>query len=220
MQERAANLESYYQSLSRGPSITGACCMHLPIGLNGKRILDIACRKGQGLLKLAEAAGKQGFVAGCDWRMEYIAFASVLASNEASSDSNLAPITVRTAYPESLSSSFSLESFDVVYVNSIFNLFFDPRASLKEFLRVLQPGGILALDGLFSETPKNDSTREAGRAAGDAVDAAMSLNACCQLLAEAGFELLDVQNFGLAKNEQGESTGAGAYLLRARKPVQ
>ena len=53
---------SYYAALSPAAGFQGRCAMSIPADIEGKRVLDVCCRKGKGAFALADAVGPSGFV--------------------------------------------------------------------------------------------------------------------------------------------------------------
>ena len=57
---------SYYAALSPAAGFQGRCAMSIPADIEGKRVLDVCCRKGKGAFALADAVGPSGYVIGVD----------------------------------------------------------------------------------------------------------------------------------------------------------
>lgn len=103
----------------------------------GLRVLDVGCGPGNITAHIAEVVGEKGSVVGIDPSQERITLAQEIAT------SNLSFYVGRA---EDLS-QFASGSFDVVYVNSTFHWVEDQPAAVKEFGRVLKPGGRLGISG-------------------------------------------------------------------------
>jgi SAM-dependent methyltransferase len=99
----------------------------------GMRVLDVGCGPGNLTAHLAELVGESGSVVGVDPSKERIAIA--VESNI--TRQNLSFVEGRA---EDLS-RFPAASFDIVFVNSTFHWVQDQPAALREFARVLKPGG-------------------------------------------------------------------------------
>ncbi|TLD04119.1 hypothetical protein PgNI_11316 [Pyricularia grisea] len=99
----------------------------------GMHVLDIGCGPGNLTAHIAELVGPTGKVVGIDPSKERLALAQDLATNR----SNL---TFEVGQAEDLS-RFADGSFDVVYVNATFHWIGDQARAVREFHRVLKPGG-------------------------------------------------------------------------------
>jgi ubiquinone/menaquinone biosynthesis C-methylase UbiE len=100
----------------------------------GQHVLDVACGRGAGLLRAAEAVGARGRVVGIDLAPEMV--------QQAISDAaalGLANVEGRVGDAERLDAADA--TFDAVLCG--FGVFFfpDPDAALAEVLRVVRPGG-------------------------------------------------------------------------------
>lgn len=102
--------------------------------LVGMRVLDVGCGPGNLTAHIAELVGDAGSVVGVDPSRERIAIA---VEQEQVKKPNLSFYEGRA---EDLS-LFPSASFDVVFVNSTFHWVEDQPLALKEFARVLKPGG-------------------------------------------------------------------------------
>lgn len=105
----------------------------------GHRVLDVACGTGALACAAATLAGEQGSVVGLDINEEMLKVARTkpVAIDWQSGEAELLP--------------FSDESFDAVASQFGFMFFTDQACALKEMMRVLRPGGRLAVavcDGL------------------------------------------------------------------------
>lgn len=160
-----ATWENHYAALPADDSVASRCFMALEgVAWEGKRVLDVACRRGKGAFKLSEQVGPQGYVVGVDWREGFVAEAQE-AMPAALKRSGLteANLEFRVAFPEDLAAA-ALEdnSFDVVYVNNGLAHFADPPRALGECARVLVSGGVLVVEIIAGDSP------ETGSAAGPA----------------------------------------------------
>ncbi|MEN8214214.1 MAG: methyltransferase domain-containing protein [Pseudomonadota bacterium] len=99
----------------------------------GQRVLDVACGTGVLTMEAASRAGEKGFVAGIDAGPGMLAVASQL--NPA--------LEWREGAAESL--PYRADSFDAVISQFGLMFFQDRPAALREMLRVLDPGGQLAV---------------------------------------------------------------------------
>lgn len=145
---------SYYASLAPAAGFQGRCAMSIPCDIEGKRVLDVCCRKGKGAFALADAVGPSGFVVGVDPDADNVAAACAAApKNHWAGSSWEHYLRFSQALPENLSGAgIGNAVFDLVYINSVLNLAWSMPASLAEFARVLAPGGRLwVAQGVFAE---------------------------------------------------------------------
>src|SRR5580765_4739974 len=132
----------------------------------GDRVLDVACGTGVLTREAAQRAGPTGAVTGLDLSPEMLAVAARLSP----------ALRWRQGSADSL--PFADQSFDAVVSQFGLMFFPDPVAGLREMMRVLVPGGRLAVAvwGSLADTPAYAAEvalveRLAGRAAGDALRA-------------------------------------------------
>jgi ubiquinone/menaquinone biosynthesis C-methylase UbiE len=104
----------------------------------GKRVLDVAGGAGEPSLTIAELVGSAGHIDYCDPVKGMMETAQRQAR-----DRGLANISFQCAAAESLPFDDSL--FDAVTCRFGAMFFADPSLGLKEMLRVLKPGGVMAL---------------------------------------------------------------------------
>ena len=186
----ATALENHYAALAKDGGYTAFCRMTLPEGeLEGKRILDVGCRRGQGVFKLSSLAGADGYVVGVDWDEALLAQA-LEASPRALEKNGFSETNFQFcfAYPEDLAAAGLEEgTFDVVYLNSVFNLAFDQGAVLAELFRVLAPGGMLVLETVVADGPRDDDVVAQARALGNPIQAAPYTGTLIRDLMMTGF---------------------------------
>lgn len=179
-------LSAYYAAIPSEDGFAGMCHMALPSGLRGATVLDVGCRKGQGVFKYSEAVGPDGRAIGVDPSPEYIEAAKA-GTQKALVRNGLAQSNMefRVGYPENTGQPD--ESVDVVYTNSSLNLAMDPAAALREMYRVLKPGGRLFVDGAVADAPRDADVVLAAKRIGNSVQAAPCRAEFEQLLGEVGF---------------------------------
>ena len=100
---------------------------------SGQRVLDVACGTGVLACAAAKQTGPSGKIIGLDVNQEMLAVAR----------SKAAPVEWCQGQAESL--PFADESFDAVVSQFGFMFFDDQRTALQEMMRVLSPGGQLAV---------------------------------------------------------------------------
>lgn len=151
-EESLSALRLHYRTLSSKGNYAGRCAMDLPDDLEGKRVLDVCCRKGKGVFELSDHTGDRGFILGIDPDAANIELARARAAdNHWAGERWPAYMRFEQAWPEDLSVAGVRDaSYDVAYVNSVINLFYDRARALAEFHRVLVPGGRLwVAQGVF-----------------------------------------------------------------------
>lgn len=222
------NLEAYYAQLPREGGFVSKCRMALTdTSLEGKRVLDVGCRRGKGVFKLSDRVGAAGHVTGVDWRPEFLEEAREGAARALErsglTESNM---DFRAAFPEDLrATGIEDGSYDVVYVNNGITLFADPARAVREFARALVPGGMLILetvvrnDGEEDEPALTAADIEAARAAGNSVEAARTITETLAWLEAAGFgEPTVAESFPVAPDgrqmPEGEATGSPLFMVK------
>lgn len=115
----------------------------------GARVLDVACGRGASLFPAAEQAGERGRVLGIDLSSGMIRETSVELSAR-----GLSNVELRVMDAEAL--ELPDAAFDIVLCG--FAVFFFPNVhvALREFRRVLRPGGRLALSSWGGLDPRWD----------------------------------------------------------------
>lgn len=103
----------------------------------GTHILDVGCGTGNLTAHIASLVGPTGRVVGVDPSAQRIAIASQLSAPN---------LSFRPGTAEDLS-AFPSASFDAVFVNSTLHWVQDQPRAMREFARVLRPGGKLGISG-------------------------------------------------------------------------
>lgn len=182
---------SYYAALSPVAGFQGRCAMSIPADIEGKRVLDVCCRKGKGAFALADAVGTSGFVVGVDPDADNVAAACAAApKNHWAGASWERHLRFLPAIPENLSQACIEDgSFDLVYINSVLNLAWSLPVALAEFARVLAPGGRLwVAQGVFAEDGSDAQGDIVGESSSiDVFSLARLCAAFEQMCLEAGF---------------------------------
>ena len=163
--------------------------MTLP-SMDGKRVLNVCCRRGKGAFKMSAMVGAKGRVIGTDWSRDYI--------EEAKADSERAwrknhlketNMEFHVAYPENLmEAGIGNNSVDMVYINNVMTLLYDQGEALKEFYRVLKPGGLLICETIFSSDKRDEEVVSKARAIGNSIQAAHTREEFVEMSNAAGFE--------------------------------
>ena len=193
----ADELRKHYSGKQFEYGFASICKMILPTGdLKGKKVLDICCRRGRGVYKLSSLVGAQGHAYGVDWSAAYVEEAKD-GADRAWHESGLkeSNMDFRVAYPEDLiSAGFGSSTMDVVYVNNVMTLFLDQASAIKEFGRVLKPGGLLIMETIFADRTRDERVIDEARAIGNSVQAARTQEENYAWLASAGFETPSIED--------------------------
>ena len=216
-------LAAYYSGKQFEYGFTSVCKMLLPVSeLKGKKVLDICCRRGRGVYKLSAMVGNGGSAMGVDWSPSYIAEAQD-GMDRAWHDSGLARnnMEFRVAYPENLiAAGVGSGVFDMVYCNNVATLFFDQAQALKEFARVLKPGGLLVLETVFADGPRTPEVVEAARAAGNSVQAARTQEENFAWLEAAGFAAPSIEESYEVEAARGYKAGSAYQAVEGDADVR
>jgi ubiquinone/menaquinone biosynthesis C-methylase UbiE len=109
----------------------------------GWRVLDVGCGTGRLTEYVASLVGKAGHVVGIDPLQTRIGIARIRAASN---------LSFQVGRAERLDGFFE-NSFDAVYLNSVFHWLPEKRQSLAEIYRVLKPGGRLGISTASKERP-------------------------------------------------------------------
>ena len=111
----------------------------------GEKVLDLGCGTGRLSAYVAQLVGDRGAVYGIDplpLRIE-------VAKRRQRQHQNLHFAVASASYLD----LYADNTFDVVYLNSVFHWLVDKSAALQEIRRVLKPGGRLAISAASKEKP-------------------------------------------------------------------
>ncbi|MGW3567075.1 methyltransferase domain-containing protein [Streptomyces sp. NPDC000941] len=171
----------------------------------GCRVLDAGCGIGSPALRVAASTGAE--VLGITISGQQVDQAVELTERAGMSD------RVRFQLKDAMDTGFEAASFDAVLAfESIVHM--DRPTALREWKRVLKPGGRIVLTDTF---PLGDSVRQPGDTVGDVASMA-SLEDYPGLLADAGLELDDLRD--VTEHTKFTFTRVIDGILRCRKDFE
>lgn len=118
----------------------------------GDRVLDLGSGSGMDVFVAALHAGDLGHVTGLDMTPEQLE-----KSRDLRDMADFTNVAFKHGYIEDL--SFDDETFDVVISNGVINLSAEKEQVFDEVMRVLKPGGRLAVSDIISEKQMPDSIK-------------------------------------------------------------
>lgn len=191
------DLAHHYANKEFEYGFASVCKMLLPASeLKGKRVLDVGSRRGRGVYKISSMVGNDGHAIGIDWSPSYVQ-ESIDGMNRAWHDSGLKGnnMEFHMAYPEDLiSAGIGTGTLDAVYVNNVMTLFYDQEQALREFGRVLKPGGLLIMETVFADRDRDESVVKEAREMGNSIQAARTEAENLAWLDAAGFDTPSVED--------------------------
>ena len=185
----AKMLAAFYADQPKEWGFHSQCKMTLIGDIRGRKVIDIDCRRGKGVIKLSDYVGQNGFALGVDPSPEFIQI-GLSFMDEAWRKNGLLRnnMDYRVAYPENLSvAGVGDGEFDLVFANASINLAYDPRAAFAEFFRVLRPGGVLIYDSVVAEQERDPQVVEQARAMANSIQSALPRATVNDYVREAGF---------------------------------
>ncbi len=218
-----ADLKAFYAGRQFEYGFASVCKMTLPVDrMKGKKVLDLCCRRGKGAYKLSAIVGDEGSVLGIDWSADYIAEAKD-GMERAWRKSNLKRnnMEFRVAYPEDLMMAGVGSSFmDMAYVNNVVTLFADPAKAVGELARVLKKGGLLVLETVYADVPRDEAVVAAAREMGNSIQAARTLSENIEMLKAAGFEAPEIMDEYDVEADRGFKAGSTVETVPSAENVR
>ncbi|MEE0845009.1 MAG: methyltransferase domain-containing protein [Eggerthellaceae bacterium] len=216
-------LAEFYNGKQFEYGFTSVCKMLLPVSdLKGKKVLNIGCRRGRGVYKMSAMVGNEGTAVGVDWSPAYIAEATD-GMERAWHDSGLKRnnMEFKVAYPEDLiAAGIGSGTMDVVYCNNVVTLFYDQATAIKELGRVLKPGGLLILETIFADRPRNPEVVEAARAMGNSIQAARTQDENYAWIEAAGFAEPSIEEEYEVEASRGYKAGSKVAIVEGDDDVK
>ena len=216
-------LAEYYSGKQFEYGFTSVCKMLLPASeLKGKKVLNIGCRRGRGVYKMSAMVGNGGSAMGVDWSRAYVEEAKD-GMERAWHDSGLKAnnMEFRVAYPEDLiAAGIGSGTMDVVYCNNVATLFFDQATAIREFARVLKPGGLLIFETIFADRERREDVVEQARAIGNSIQAARTQEENYAWIEAAGFAAPSIEEEYGVEADRGYKAGSKVPIVEGDDDVK
>ncbi|MGH7554712.1 MAG: methyltransferase domain-containing protein [Longimicrobiales bacterium] len=185
----------------------------------GDVVLDVGSGSGTDVLIACRLVGTTGRVIGLD--VTPAMRAKLSANAQAAGATNVEVIA-----GDSESIPLPAASVDVVTSNGVLNLVPDKPRAIAELARVLRPGGRVQLADIVLVTEAGEACRNQPQLWAECIVGATTEHTYHELFAAAGFIGLETLSrfdyFAHSASDEtrkvAQSFGAGAFVLRARKP--
>ena len=155
----------------------------------GETVVDLGCGGGLDVLLAARQVGPAGRVIGIDMTPEMIELAR---RNAASAGTENVEFHLATIDQLPLPTA----SVDCILSNCVINLAPDKAAVFREMYRVLKPAGRVAVSDIALKQPLPDEVGDDLLAYAGCIAGALAIDAYRALLADAGFEQIEVVDEG------------------------
>ena len=152
----------------------------------GESVLDLGSGSGMDMFVAAVHVTETGSVMGVDMTDEQIENARQLAN-----DHGFHNVSVRKSRIEDL--PFDDESFDAVISNGVINLSAEKERVFEEAIRVLKPGGRLALSDIISEEQMPESIKTNADLWAACIGGAMQVDRYRGTVEQRGFDDVEVR---------------------------
>ncbi|QDS95909.1 Arsenical resistance operon trans-acting repressor ArsD [Roseimaritima multifibrata] len=177
-----------------------------PLALAGVRegevIVDLGCGGGMDVFLAARKVGDQGKVIGIDMTEEMLARAQAGATQLGLTNVEFHQATIDQLPLED-------NSVDCVISNCVINLVPDKGAVFREIMRVLKPGGRVAISDIGLKQPLPEAIKESFEAYVGCISGAILMDAYRQQLEEAGFDAVTVTDTGADLNAYAHAADGG-----------
>jgi len=171
----------------------------------GETVLDLGSGAGADVLISARRVAPTGKAIGLDMTDEMLELGRQNALR-----AGVANLEFLKGYIEDI--PLEDNSVDVVISNCVINLSADKAAVFREALRVLRPGGRLAVTDVIADEEMDESTRADMAAWTGCIAGALTRRECESALRDAGFERIAISETHRVHEH------AGSAIIRARKP--
>lgn len=176
----------------------------------GEVVLDLGSGGGIDVLLSARRVGPEGRAIGLDSTPEMIQLARANLEAAGAKNAEILEGTIEAIpLPEN--------SVDVIISNCVVNLAFDKRRVFAESMRVLQPGGRLAISDMVFEVEPGAAIRNDADSYAACVSGALTVDELSRVLDEVGFREVSIEPTRKTLLADGTTTLLSA-LIRAQKP--
>lgn len=166
------------------------CGAPLPMGITGRRVLDLGCGSGRDCYVCAKLVGPEGKVVGIDMTDEQLTVAKdnsgPYCNQLGYKEPNLSFVKGHIEYLEK--SGLNDESFDLVISNCVVNLSPDKPRVLREVYRVLAPGGEFYFSDVYADRRLSAEVKAHKVLWGECIAGAMYQEDFCREAVKAGFD--------------------------------
>ncbi len=172
----------------------------------GETVLDLGSGGGIDVLLSAKRVGPTGLAYGLDMTDEMLALA-----RENQEKAGVENVQWLRGHIEDV--PLPDDAVDVVISNCVINLSADKPRVIAEAARVLRPGGRFSVSDVIADEDMDEATRADMQAFTGCIAGALTRAEFQQILTEAGFEEVDIQETHRVHRS------AGSAIVRARRPV-
>jgi len=179
----------------------------------GETVVDLGCGGGLDVFLAARAVGPAGKAVGIDMTVDMIALA-----RENAAKTGLANTEFHLAEIERM--PLETDSVDCIISNCVLNLCPDKPAAFREMLRVLRPGGRLAVSDIALKQALPSELKDSLHAYVGCISGALPLEAYETGLRDAGFRDVQIVDAGADLNAYAEIDGQAGCCAPAAQPVE
>ena len=163
------------------------CGLIAPLGLDGRRILDLGSGAGQDAYALSQLVGPNGEVVGVDMTPEQIAISRQHQDWHADKFGFSNVRFVEGELERLGALDLEAESFDVIVSNCVINLLEDKAAVFRAAHHLLKPGGEFYFADIYADRRLDESLRRHPVAQGECLGGALYWNDFLALAKSSGF---------------------------------
>ena len=168
----------------------------------GEVVVDLGCGGGMDVFLAAQKVGLSGKVIGIDMTAEMLARAQAGVDRLGLTNVELYQSTIdRLPLPDN--------SVDCIISNCVINLVPDKSAVFREILRVLKPGGRVAISDIALQQPLPAEVKDSVEAYVGCISGALLIDEYRHLLEAAGFETVVIADTGADLNAYAQASGSG-----------
>merc|ERR1711977_336416 len=166
------------------------CGYPTPLGIEGKRVLDLGCGSGRDCYIASALVGESGSVIGVDMTEQQLQVAKDHAEEYTKHKLNYSKSNMRFlhGYIEKLTDlGIEAGSVDLIISNCVVNLSVDKKRVLQQLYTVMAQGGEFQFSDVFSDVVLPDNVRTDKVLVGECLGGAMEINQFVELAEKTGF---------------------------------